>query len=70
MDAKNLAIGYINEYFKKEEASVMPDGLQKGLEDWLSDCPLAEFTSIDSVHDDGEVYVVTASLAIEKEKQQ
>ena len=70
MDQKDTAIGYLNEYFKKSEDSVMPDGLREGLENWLSDCPLAEFTSIDSVQDDGNVYVVTVSLAVEKEDQQ
>lgn len=45
----------------------MPKELHDKVLDWLRSCPYAEFSDIDSVYDDGSVYVVTTSLAIEKE---
>ena len=45
----------------------MPEELELKVRDWLSSCPYAEYVDIDDVYDDGYVYVVTVSLAIEKE---
>jgi len=45
----------------------MPEELELKVREWLSNCPYAEYADIDAVYDDGHVYVVTVSLAIEKE---
>jgi len=45
----------------------MEKGRHEKVLDWLRSCPYAEFADIDSVYEDGDVYVVTASLAVEKE---
>ena len=46
----------------------MPEELELKVREWLGNCPYAEFADIDAVYyDDGHVYMVTVSLAIEKE---
>lgn len=47
----------------------MEKGRHEKVLDWLRSCPYAEFADIDSVYDDGDVYVVTASLVVEKEPE-
>jgi hypothetical protein len=45
----------------------MPKELYEKVLDWLRSCPYAEFAEIDCDYEDGDVYVVNASLVVEKE---
>ena len=35
--------------------------------EYLRACPYAEFTQIDDIYDDGDVYVLTVGMAVRKE---
>jgi hypothetical protein len=37
------------------------------VKEYLSDCPYAEFTQIDDIYDDGDVYILTVGMAVRKE---
>jgi len=37
------------------------------VKEYLSACPYAEFTQIDDIYDDGDVYVLTVGMAVRKE---
>jgi len=36
--------------------------------EYLSKCPYAEYTQIDDVYDDGDVYVLTVGMAVRKDE--
>jgi len=38
------------------------------VDEYLSKCPYAEYTQIDDVYDDGDVYVLTVGMAIRKDE--
>ncbi len=40
----------------------------KCVSEYLSKCPYAEYTQIDDVYDDGDVYVLTVGMAIRKDE--
>jgi len=53
----------------RRRSNRMEKELHEKVLDWLRSCPYVEFADIDSVYDDGDVYVVTASLVVEKEPE-
>ena len=36
--------------------------------EYLSKCPCAEYTQIDDVYEDGDVYVLTVGMAVRKDE--
>ena len=54
------------EYYVKEIDPKLMNEL-KSVSNYLSKCPCAEYTQIDEVYDDGDVFVLTVGMAIRKD---